>query len=260
MNQILINKKLYVTPELRRKKKIYKVDFIISVFLVIILMSVYIYAEYDKGKTEEASKEILAEMNQAIVAGSKEDDTIAKDNILTVVLNGDQEDAKKVETTAEDSTQVAQKTIQAPTSSFRGYNYSTIARLSIKKININYPVIVGEKGTLDEINTLLSTSLVKYHGCDPNEVGNFCIVGHNWWDQRFFGRLDEMTIGDTIELTDVAKNRTITYAVYDKYTVVPDDNSCTTQLTGGKKEVTLITCTRERNSGQRIVLRCKEVK
>ena len=32
MNQILVTKKLYITPELKRKKKIYKFDFIISVF------------------------------------------------------------------------------------------------------------------------------------------------------------------------------------------------------------------------------------
>ena len=45
MNQILVTKKLYITPELKRKKKIYKSDFIISVFLVCILTSLYIYAE-----------------------------------------------------------------------------------------------------------------------------------------------------------------------------------------------------------------------
>ena len=63
MNQILVTKKLYITPELKRKKKIYKFDFILSIFLVIILISLYIYAEYDKNKSEEVSQEILAQMD-----------------------------------------------------------------------------------------------------------------------------------------------------------------------------------------------------
>ena len=46
MNQILVTKKLYITPELKRKKKMYKFDFLISIFLVCILTSFYIYAEY----------------------------------------------------------------------------------------------------------------------------------------------------------------------------------------------------------------------
>ena len=34
MNQILVTEKLYITPELKRKKKMYKFDFLISIFLV----------------------------------------------------------------------------------------------------------------------------------------------------------------------------------------------------------------------------------
>ena len=60
MNQILVTKKLYVTPELKRKKKIYKINFFLSIFLVIILVSLYIYAEYDRNKNEELSQELLA--------------------------------------------------------------------------------------------------------------------------------------------------------------------------------------------------------
>ena len=60
MNQILITEKLYVTPELKRKKKIYKILFMISIFLVISLCSIYIYAEYDRNKDSGVSDEILS--------------------------------------------------------------------------------------------------------------------------------------------------------------------------------------------------------
>ena len=59
MNQILVTEKLYITPELKRKKKIYKFNFIISIFLVFVLTSIYIYAEYDRNKSEATSKQIL---------------------------------------------------------------------------------------------------------------------------------------------------------------------------------------------------------
>ena len=70
MNQILVTKKLYVTPELRRKKKLYKFQFSFCVLLVCLLFSYYIYAEYDRTKSEEVSHEILE--------GILEDTTIKK--------------------------------------------------------------------------------------------------------------------------------------------------------------------------------------
>ena len=60
MNQILVSEKLYVTPDMRRKKKLFKIEFILSIFLVCLLSSYYIYAEYDRNKSEQVSHEILA--------------------------------------------------------------------------------------------------------------------------------------------------------------------------------------------------------
>ncbi len=256
MNQILITKKLYITPELKRKKKIYKFDFIISIFLVCILTSLYIYAEYDRNKGEATSKEILAEMNEIIPTSTTEDTTIAHDDILLVVLDGTEEDYTSVE--AQEKINIAELNKQAVTETTpSGYKYKKIAVVNIPKINVNYAVLQGETGGLEETEALLKMSPVKYHGCDPNEVGNFCIVGHNYRNAKFFSKVPTLVIGDTIELTDLS-GRKITYEVYDKYTVDPEDTSCTTQLTGGKKEVTLITCTDD--SKLRYVLKCKEIK
>ena len=58
MNQILVSERLYVTPELKRKKKLYKFNFITSIMLTIILFSYYVYAEYDRNESDK-SKEIL---------------------------------------------------------------------------------------------------------------------------------------------------------------------------------------------------------
>ena len=86
MNQILVTKKLYITPELKRKKKIYKFDFIISIFLICVLASCYIYAEYDRNRNEALSKEVLANLS---IEG--QDNTVANFDMLTVILNNTEE-------------------------------------------------------------------------------------------------------------------------------------------------------------------------
>lgn len=251
MNQILVTKKLYITPELKRKKKIYKIDFIISIFLVCILTSLYIYAEYDRNKSEEVSQEILASMGENML---QEDETVAHDDVLLVVLDGSIDDYNPISEIPNIALVNEQAKVETTPN---GYRYKTIAKIEIPKINVNYGIIQGETGSVEETETLLKSSPCKYHGPEPNEVGNFCVVGHNYRNSRFFSKVPTLVTGDIIKITDLA-NRTITYEVYDKYTVDPKDTSCTTQLTGGKKEVTIITCTDD--SKLRVVVKCKEVK
>ena len=63
MNQILVTEKLYITPELKRKKKFYKFEFFLSLLVVCVLSSYYIYAEYNKNRDEAVSQDILAQAN-----------------------------------------------------------------------------------------------------------------------------------------------------------------------------------------------------
>ncbi len=261
MNQILITEKLYITPELKRKKKIYKFYFILSVFVVCILTSFYIYAEYDRNKNADASQQLLADMQQTL-SNKNEDTTIAKDDILMVVLDGTDEDYTEIENLASSSTSGTSSVATANEkaewkTSAAGYRYKIIATVEAPKINLKYTVVQGETGGLEETDSLLKSSPVKYHGGNPNEVGNFCIVGHNYRNSKFFSKVPNLVVGDTVKLTDLT-GRTINYEVYDKHTVDPTDTNDTTQLTGGRKELTLITCTND--SKLRVILRCKEVK
>ena len=64
MNQILVTEKIYVTPELKRKKKMYKILFVISILLIIALFATYIYAEYDRNKQAGISGDILSFLNK----------------------------------------------------------------------------------------------------------------------------------------------------------------------------------------------------
>ena len=245
MNQILITEKLYITPELRKKKKIYKFNFLLSIFLVLFLASLYIYAEYDRNKSEEVSQEILENMDNG------NDDTVAKNNVLVVVLD-DEEQNQNVN---DQQSQLANVNKKVQTTS-GGFRYTTIATVSIPKLNLQYPVLDGETDSAEETEALLKISPTKFWGPEPNEVGNFCIVGHNYRNTKFFSKVPTLVSGDIITLTDLS-GRTIQYKVYNKYEVAPTDVSCTTQLTKGKKEVTLITCTDD--SKHRVVVKARQV-
>lgn len=235
MNQILITEKIYVTPELKRKKAMYKTFFFLSILCVIALSSYYIYAEYDRDKNEEISHEILA--------GIVDQTTIKRDDgILKVVL----EDEEINEVINENNEQPNNQSYQAS----NGETYITEATLNIPALGINYPVL---SETSEE---LLKVSLNKFWGPSPNEVGNYCIVGHNYTNKKMFGKLAEIENGDTVDLTST-NGEVVTYVVYNKYIVEPDDVACTSQLTNGQREVTLITCT---NHGkQRLVVKAREV-
>ena len=251
MNQILVTKKLYITPELKRKKKVYKFNFFLSVFLVCVLVSLCIYAEYDRNKSEEVSQELLSEFNQDVT------DISEKSDILIAVLDETEDSEGDVVSVMEEppkETTVNNNVAVKKTN--EGFNYITVASISIPKISVNYSIIAGETGSLEETESLLKISPTKFWGPNPNEVGNFCVVGHNYRNSKFFSKVPTLQNGDIIEITD-SSNRTINYEVYNKYEVVPEDTSCLDQVTNGKKEITLITCTND--SKMRVIVKAREV-
>lgn len=132
-----------------------------------------------------------------------------------------------------------------------GKTYETIAILYIPTLDIQYPVLSSTS------KELLKVSLNKYWGPNPNKPGNFCIVGHNYNDDNFFGKLHNIEIGHFVQLTDMS-GKTMQYKVYDTYIVDPDNTDCTSQLTNGETEITLITCTK--NFKQRFIVKARAEK
>lgn len=205
MNQILVTKKLYITPELKRKKKVYKFNFFISVFLICILVSFYIYAEYGRNKSEGASQALLSEFNE------NSDILKEKSNILIAVLNDTNEDSNANDT-SEDASQKEINSSNVQTTK-EGFKYTTIASINIPKINVNYPILEGETGSLEETESIIKIAPAKFWGSNPNKVGNFCIVGHNYLNSKFFSKVPTLENGDIIEITDENK-QTMSYSVY----------------------------------------------
>lgn len=246
MNQILVTEKLYITPELKRKKKIYKLMFIISLFCMICLSTIYIYAEVDRNKESEVSKNIVQDMfKDSTTVDQEENALIVKitNDVATNIQEYQQIEEKTSNTIQNTQTQAKSYTAKD------GKNYNYIGRVVIPKIGVDYAILDHWS---DE---LLKVSICKFHGANPNEVGNLCLVGHNWRNKRFFSKVPTLEIGDIVQITDL-NEKTIDYEVYDIHTVDPNNTDDTTQKTNGRKEVTLITCTDD--SQQRVIVKCKE--
>ena len=283
MNQILTTEKVYATPQLKRKKKFFKFEFFLSVLLLCLLTSFYIYAEYDKNKSEEVGKMMLESATELKAMANKNKNnqnsnqsklSAEEYNVWTFVLeetsdkyeeknSSSQSNDVAPEALAErlmsDSTQETKKErklIQREVYyDSKDEPYSVIAILSIPKIDKEFAIL---SRTTDELLKINPTKFEGYEkGPDPNQPGNLCIVGHNYRDTRFFSQVPTLELGDTIILTD-NYGEAITYVMYDKYNVDPTDISCLNQNTNGQREVTLITCNYD--GSERVITKFREQK
>lgn len=132
------------------------------------------------------------------------------------------------------------------------YNSNTpfvIGLLKIDKINLLYPILSNSS------EELLKISPCRFFGPMPNEIGNLCIAGHNYANQKHFGKLTSLEVNDILQLSDLNGNF-INYAIYKIQEVPANDTSCMNQNTNNLREVTLVTCNTIK--GTRIVLKAKE--
>lgn len=114
-------------------------------------------------------------------------------------------------------------------------DFPVTAKLIIPKIDVETYVLADftEEG--------LEKSVSKFWGPEPNEIGNFCIAGHNYLKPNMFKGLKRLEIGDEFYLID-NKNGKIAYTIYDIYQVDENNMVPIDQETNGKRIVTLITC------------------
>lgn len=293
MNQILVTEKLYVTPELRRKKKLYKINFILSIVAIVILCSFYIHSEYARNKEEDISQDILEgiveeEMNESERMAAQEEENVWKIMISQVqqrqsvnqnysyntqnTPNNSQVNAvsevktsnntsnnnstnseKQNSSKKNNNTNTTKKKIKYITAS-NGKRYPSVGRIEIPKIGVNYAILAQTSG--DTLVDWLKISPVMFWGVYPNEIGNLSIAGHNYRNKRFFSKVPTLEIGDRIRITD-AQGKKVNYTVFAKYEVKPSNTDCINDVEGkeNKRIVTLITCTND--SKKRVIVQAE---
>ena len=250
MNQILMFEKYNVSPEIKRKRLIYKVNFFIALILIIILFSYYAYAEYSKYVEEEQAKQVLSSINFSIEEYDDTNVKLTKDSETVVLDDSKTETIEDPNKRTPEEDQAYKKAVNQTTKTTKsGDKYYTIGVIEIPKINLSYGIL---NKTTDEI---LKLSPTKFWGPDPNKIGNLCIVGHNYRNAKFFSKVPTLVNGDIIKITDVT-GKTVEYEIYDMYVVEPENVSATSQKTNGKREITLITCTDD--SVNRVIVKARE--
>lgn len=78
-------------------------------------------------------------------------------------------------------------------------------------------------------------------------IGNLCIAGHNYDNNKFFSKIATLNINDEIFIYDNF-NKKFTYLVSDIYEVKPDDLSPIYSYDKNTKQLTLITCNNLNNN------------
>lgn len=124
---------------------------------------------------------------------------------------------------------------------------SVIGLLKIPKISLEEAIREGST------NSVLSSALGHMEGTAlPGDEGNCCIAGHrNYTFGKYFNRLNEMEIGDLIEIETYDAD--YTYEVYDIFVVEPTELSVLDEIEGNN--LTLITCTPLFIGSHRLIIR-----
>lgn len=125
-------------------------------------------------------------------------------------------------------------------------NSTVFGKIKIDKIGIEYPIIdyVSEDSLWKSICKISHNSI--------NGTGNLCLAGHNMRNLTMFGKLKNVEIGDTVEVTNIYGN-TYVYTVYDTFYVDPSQ----VEVLKNTEEptITLITC--NNTSSKRLIVKAK---
>ena len=182
MNQILFvpndyqEKNTNITSNTRKKKRMFILPIILG--LTVTISSYKIYAVVSN--IQEA-KNNTYKGEENIQVSSIE----LNDNMIVASFNNNHEEKNNIKnednvTNTNEQFQNTTKKIKSKYKARNGKTYDVIANLNIPSLGIKYPVLSSTS------TALLKISLNKYWGANPNEVGNMCIVGHNYEDSRFF--------------------------------------------------------------------------
>ena len=194
MNQILdVNSKRI------KLKKIFKIQFVISLILIVIFFAYFLFKLSNKNKENYISK--IAGLNAKL-------NSVFLGNVEKLYLG----------------------------------------RIKIEKINLDYFVY----NTYSE--ELLKVLPCKFSGEDMSKPGNLCIIGHNYYDNRFFSNLNKMDLNDSIIMEDLNGNK-YKYVIYDIYEINEKQTEEVIKSDGKYKTLTLCTCTFDKNS--RLIIKAK---
>ena len=211
-----------------------KVLTIILVVIIVVIVGVLSYLGYvalkDK-KVEDTYTQAANEFEKK-VAGSPEKSKGSNATLNSVNVSLDKSDRQQME----------------------GYN--VIGTIEIPKVDLKCAIL--EEVTPRSIEIAVG---MMYTTAGLNEPGNTVIYGHNYRNKLFFSRNDELQTGDEIRILDES-GRKITYEIFNIFETTMTDTTFytrTAEITNGKVEVTLSTCTDDASeTDRRLIIQARE--
>ena len=212
---------------------------LIKIFIILLLLELFIFFI----EIEQQSTEIANEPQEIMITDEiKEEIEETKENEVQPRNNNENEIVTEIQKTTK---QYEKEDI---ITEYKGYTVSS--KLTIPAISLETYILQNYS-----VNAL-RVSVTKFWGVDANQIGNFCVAGHNFKNKNMFSNLKKLNIGDRLFISDNEIGK-IEYEIYDKFIVFPHETDCLNPETNGKREVTLITCTID--SKQRIIIKAREV-
>ena len=212
---------------------------LIKIFIILLLLELFIFFI----EIEQQSTEIANEPQEIMITDEiKEEIEETKENEVEPKINNENEIVTEIQ---KPTKQYEKEDI---ITEYKGYTVSS--KLTIPAISLETYILQNYS-----VNAL-RVSVTKFWGVDANQIGNFCVAGHNFKNKNMFSNLKKLNIGDRLFISDNEIGK-IEYEIYDKVIVFPYETDCLNPETNGKREVTLITCTID--SKQRIIIKAREV-
>ncbi len=207
---------------------------IILVVIIVVIVGVLSYLGYvalkDK-KVEDTYTQAANEFEKK-VAGSPEKSKGSNSTLNSVNVSLDKSDRQQME----------------------GYN--VIGTIEMPKVDLKCAIL--EEVTPRSIEIAVG---MMYTTAGLNEPGNTVIYGHNYRNKLFFSRNDELQTGDEIRILDES-GRKITYEIFNIFETTMTDTTFytrTAEITNGKVEVTLSTCTDDASeTDRRLIIQARE--
>lgn len=199
----------------KNQKKIFSIQFFLSITAILVIITLFIYSKISLSNKESFS------------------DLLINNYSITKLYSNDNNN------TINENLPLTPDTI--------------IGVIEIPSLNISYPVF-------NELNDeLLKTSPCRFYGDFPtmyknSSNTNLCIAGHNYDNGKFFSKIKNLKINDSIFLYDTFDKKYI-YSVIKNYEVKSDDLSPVYNTISDSFELTLVTC--NNFNGNRIIIKAK---
>ncbi|SHN85964.1 class D sortase [Desulfitobacterium chlororespirans] len=218
---------------------------IISIIFIVVGIALLAYPKATEMRSTYLQKKLVSEWQAALAAvdqGERSADPEEEILSLSPAPDQDTEESSPAEELPEEHVALEEKSRQ-------GYIQNTMeGMLKAEKISLELPILKG----VTEANLDISVAHLENTG-KMGEPGNYAIAGHRSHTYgRQFNRLDEINVGDRLEVTD--EKNTYTYKVTQKLYV---DSTEIHVLNSNKdiREITLITCHPMINPTHRLIVK-----